>query len=119
MINTLFIAKKTAGKEDQSTELVAGHIIALFHALFLAQCAGASATPVSTYLLLGVDFAINIFFAFNTFRLYKKDKIKECGESLQTLVLNETLEFMVPVMFMICFIAAYFGPNAAVIGTNL
>ena len=95
---------------------MAGHIIALFHALFLAQCAGASATPLSTYLLLGVDFLINIYFAFSVFRLFKKKRMRACGETLQALVLNETLEFTVPLMFMICFLAAFFGPNAEVIG---
>ena len=74
---------------------------------------------VSTYLLLGIDFVINLIFAFNVFRHHKKKKVRACAEALQVLVLNETLEFMVPMMFMLCFVAAYFGPNAEIIGFYL
>ena len=77
-------------------ELIAGHIVALFHALFLSSCLGSIATEVSsrlfaylitttevsiingqpalviciilnnqqmsTYILLGIDFIINLMF---------------------------------------------------------
>ena len=111
--------KKSAGKKDESVDLVVGHIIALFHAFFLAQCAGASATVTSTYLLLGIDFAINLYFTFKIIQLYKKEKIPECGEMLQVMVLNETLEFMAPLTYLMCFLAAYFGPNYSFIGRNV
>ena len=70
----------------------------------------------STCLLLGLDFIINLYFATKVFRLNKKGKVKECAEALQVLALVETMEFLAPFMFMICVIAIYFGPNAALIG---
>ena len=77
--NFLFFAK---------VDLIAGHIVALFHALFLSSCLGSIATEVpilycsfplislvfsqevinldqhqvSTYILLGIDFIINLLF---------------------------------------------------------
>ena len=39
-----------------------------------------------------------------------------CAEALKVLVLAETLEFIMPLGYMSCFIVAYFGPNANVLG---
>ena len=35
---------------------------------------------------------------------------------LQELVISEMVEFMVPVFYLFVFIAAYYGPNAKIIG---
>ena len=115
-ISSTFSAKKSAGKTDQFVDLVAKNIIAVFHALFVAQCVGAAATQFSTYLLLGIDFAINMYFAGKVFWLFKKKKFDACGETLQGLVMNEFLEFTMPLLFLVCFLAAFHGPNAEIIG---
>ena len=115
-LSLTFSAKKSAGKTDQFVDLVAKNIIAVFHALFVAQCVGAAATQFSTYLLLGIDFAINMYFAGKFFWLFKKKKFEACGETLQGLVMNEFLEFTMPLLFLVCFLAAFHGPNAEIIG---
>ena len=37
-------------------------------------------------------------------------------ELLQDLMINEIVEFMVPLSYLICFSVAYYGPNANLIG---
>ena len=99
-------------------DLIASNIIAVFHALFVSQCVGAAATDFSTYLLLGVDFVLNMYFQFRVFYLYKKKRFEECAEELQSLVLNEFLEAIIPLLYLVRFLAAFYGPNAEIIGIN-
>ena len=48
----------------------------------------------------------------------KKDatNIEKQVELLQDLMVNEIVEFVVPLSYLICFIIAYYGPNANLIG---
>ena len=39
-----------------------------------------------------------------------------CANALKDLVLSETLEFIMPLAYLSCFIVAYYGPNADVLG---
>ena len=82
----------------------------------MSQCVGAAATDLSTYLLLGIDFGINMYFTGKVFWLFRKKEFAECGETLQGLVINEFLEFTMPFLFLVCFLAAFHGPNADIIG---
>ena len=97
-------------------ELISLHIISLFHALFLAQCVGSAATPLATYLLLGIDFMINMYLGARVFYLHKKGRMADCGETLQNLVVNEFLEFKIPLLFLVCFLASFHGQNAEILG---
>ena len=117
-LSFIFSAKKSAGKSNQFVDLIASNIIAVFHALFVSQCVGAAATDFSTYLLLGIDFVLNMYFQFRVFYLYKKKRFEECSEELQSLVLNEFLEAIIPLLYLVCFLAAFYGPNAEIIGIN-
>ena len=109
---------RCAGKPVPSVELISGHIVALFHALFLSSCLGSIATPISGYILLGIDFVINLIF---TVQIYynKKGNIEKCGEALMTLVLNEFLETTVPLTFLLCFLVSFYGGNKDIIGMTV
>ena len=41
---------------------------------------------------------------------------KTKSEMITELILNETVEFVVPMMFMITFAITFYGPNATIIG---
>ena len=110
------LGRRCAGRHIPSVELIAGNIVALFHALFLSSCVGSIATEISTYILLGVDFVINLFFTGRVYQFHKQGKIEECGQAVMTLVLNEFLEMTVPLTFLICFLVSFYGNNAAIIG---
>ena len=42
--------------------------------------------------------------------------MEEAAEELMTLTLNEYLEAIVPVCYLICFLVAFHGPNADTVG---
>ena len=114
------VCSKSSGRVDSSVELVANNLVLTYHSLFLAVCVGSTATDLTIYLLLSVDFAVNIYFCIKIMWLKKKGTTKkhkeECIEKLQLLVLSETLEFVVPIAYLFCFLAAYYGPNAKLLG---
>ena len=66
-----------------SVEVLSNNIVNLFHALFLSVCVGAVATPVSTYLLLGIDFVANIHHTLGIIIKKKRGQLKEAAEDLQ------------------------------------
>jgi len=113
---TSALGRRCAGGSVQSVDLIAGHIVALFHALFLSSCLGSIATEVSTYILLGIDFIINLLFTGQVYWFAKRGKLEKCGEAMMTLVLNEFLEFLVPLTFVLCFLVSFYGGNREVLG---
>ena len=135
----LALSRRSAGGPVPSVELIAGHIVALFHALFLSRssasclclqpalelhiihallisCVGSIATEMSTYILLGVDFVINLLFTGQIYWYHRQGKVDKCGAALMTLVLNEFLEMTVPITFLLCFLVSFYGGNAFIIG---
>ena len=99
-----------------TVDLFATNILSLFHCLFLATCVGSVATEISTYILLGIDFFINIYLCFDVWKKFKKNQWAQCGEALLTLVMVECLEMLVPVCYLVCFLVAFYGPNAETLG---
>ena len=61
---------------------------------------------------------MNLSFLFTLQVVYfkKKGDNKAVSSAVQDLVLAETVEVTIPVLYTICFMLAYFGPNAQVIG---
>jgi hypothetical protein len=112
------LGKRCAGAEVPSVELIAGNIVALFHALFLSSCLGSIATEISTYILLGIDFVINLLFTGQVYYYRKKGNIKKCGDALMSLVLNEFLEMTMPLTFLLCFLVSFYGGNSVILGMS-
>ena len=51
--------------------------------------------------------------------MFKKDdkkSLEETTDLLQELMVNEIVEVLSPIMYLLCFITAYYGPNADDIG---
>ena len=57
---------------------------ATMHLIFLSVCAGALATDLTIYLLVGIDFLINIYFTIKVFynqaKLYKEEARRSADE---------------------------------------
>ena len=51
-------------------------------------------------------------------KVEKNDKksVEETTELLQDLIVNEMVEFITPIMYLLCFVTAFYGPNANLIG---
>ena len=83
------------------------------HALFLTYTLGSIATDLTANIILATDYLINLSLVIRLIRLKKKDplNVEKQIDLLQDLVLNEMIEFVVPVAYVIVFGSAYFGPN--------
>ena len=82
-------------------------------------------TKATEYLLLGINFCINIGLCYRAIRLDKKVSpvvLERAGrqslkdETITELILNEVVEVTVPLAFMGACFAGYHGPNKDTIG---
>jgi hypothetical protein len=106
----------TAGKSVPTVELFGVSIMGLFSSLFLSTCVGSVGTFISTFILLGLDFVINVYATYSIWRKYRAGQFQECGEKLKGLVVTEFNAIFVPFSYLLCFLVVYYGPNAEVIG---
>ena len=112
------LATKASDGDKRRTEVTCAHMMGTRHALFLAVTLGSIATPTSSKLILASDFLINLFIVMRLIRLKKKNPLNldKQIDLLQDLILNEMVEFVVPLVYCLCFITAYLGPNSFMIG---
>ena len=115
----LTLGKKTAGKVVPSVNLMTTHLISQFYVLFISTVVGSVASMPTTYILIGIDFLINLHGAHNVWKKFKERDITACGEELMTLVLNEFLELIVPICYLFCYLAAWYGQNQGIIGKHV
>jgi hypothetical protein len=87
-----------------------------YHALFLSVVAGGSGTNLTMYMLFGIDVIINLLFTLQIIYFKRNGSTKEMTKTIQILLLTETVEISAPIIYSVCFILAYFGPNAEVLG---
>ena len=113
------IIHKISGFDDISTDIIATHFAAARHALFIALVIGSLATNETSYFLLGTDFIANVYLCFRIIYLNNKMTVKhkiEKMETIQTLIVNETVESLMPIAYCIAITMAYYGPSGEVIG---
>ena len=113
---------KTAGVEDSSVSITCGHNINNRHCFFLAVVLGTIATDTTCWVILAMDTGINLYYCM---RIVLTKTLKGIGTSNEfrmvdiflALVINQTVEIVVPFAYSICFMMAFYGPNAELIGS--
>ena len=112
------IASKAAQGDLKRVELPSAHQMITRHALFLTYTIGSVGTLTSMAIFLATDFIINMYITRTIMRVKKDDKesLEETTDLLQELMVNEIVEVLTPIMYLLCFITAYYGPNADDIG---
>ena len=119
-----FICKAAGSNTLLAKGFLKMHIGIKFNS-FVVILIGSKVNKVTSYCLLGTDFALNLLLCLKIIRIHQKvtpniienvnhRKIKE--ETLSELLLNELTEFITPVSFILAFSVAYYGPNAIIIG---
>ena len=115
---TLRYVIKAADGDENGAEIFCSYAVGSVHAMFLVYTLGSIATFGTHVVMLATDFAINIFICCRI--IYVKHKKPEDTETitglLQTLIVNEMVEFMIPLACVGCLFISYFGPNAELIG---
>ena len=106
-------------RSESYGDIVSTNLAITYHSLFLSVCIANSATDMTIWVLLGIDFLINIFFTVRIYRLKKNlsaRNLEKICELVQVLVLTEFLEMVIPLGYLMCLVAAYYGPNAHILG---
>ena len=116
-----YLAHKAADANDTSVTISVSHNINTQHCIFLAVMIGSKATDLSSWIILGSDFIYNSYLALSLIRIKKSGIISDKNDQkmyhlLFSLTVNELVEVLVPLTFLICFLSAYYGPNAEKIG---
>ena len=76
------VSKALGQHNNASARLSCNHYMESRHALFLAIMLGSVATPASTFIILGLDFVINIYLCLkivHKLRYSKEENAKENG----------------------------------------
>ena len=93
--------------------------------LYVAIKVSHTATQMTSYLILFIDFIINLYSCKNILRLHKvigqenQENLahkRSIQQHLLKLILVETLEVLVPLAYVITVLIAYYGPNADILG---
>ena len=112
------LSLKACNGDTMSVKVACAHLMGTRHALFLSVTLGSIATVTSSRVILASDFIMNLAIVGNIIRTRKKypQNADKQISLLQSLILNEMIEFVVPLVYCLCFSTAYLGPNANVIG---
>ena len=113
------IGNKIAGFNDCSIDTISIHYAALRHIMFLSVNLGSMISQSTSYLILGVEFAMNLFRAISIIRMDRNDSQKSQKRKIDLLsevIINESTELMMPLFYSVCMIMAYIGPNSEMIG---
>ena len=112
------LATKASRGDIRTVEVNASHVMATRHALFLTYTLGSIATDTTSNIILATDFLLYLSQAIRLIRLKKKDPLnaEKQIDLLQGLVLSQMIEFVVPLVYVLVFCSAYFGPNSHLIG---
>ena len=114
-----FCGKKISEYPDISIEILATLIGGLRHIMFLSVDIGSITTKAVSYSIIAADFVINLISCFQVV-LYNQKKSKEYEmkqvKTALNLIINESVEFIMPIAYVICFLMAYYGPNAEILG---
>lgn len=121
-ILTQFVTRMS-GHNNEMANVVVTTSVSNSYALYITIQL-ISATNVTVYCILGVEFCIHLFSCYQIIRLHRKvgGNVLQHGsenanrkEKMMGLIINEMIELLVPLVYGIGFATAYYGPNAHLI----
>ena len=112
------VANKASSGDISAVAITMGFNVNARHALFISYVLGSIATMGSTIVIFVLDFLINCFVALKIIWLQKRrpEQREKLIDLIQELTIVEMVEIIVPLIYLLCFSMAYFGPNASMIG---
>ena len=113
------IANKAAGGEQISASLALTIHVQCAHSFCLALLLGSIISPNTAYVLMIFDCVPNIFSFIKIIKLnnnLSRITREKLYEELQDLILGEFIEVMVPVIYCVSLVVAYYGPNSKILG---
>ena len=109
---------KTACGDASAAEIVLHYAVSAQHTIWMCLNLGSFTTNVTSWVLMGIDFSLNIFLCSRIIwrKIRKHNKIDEQISTVQQLATYELAEFHAPLAFTLIFVVAYYGPNAGLFG---
>ena len=95
------LANKAAGRRDASVETIAGSLISISTSLFMSINLGSIATDVTSYVILGIAFFLNLIDILGVVRKIKggEPTFEEACFDFQDLTINMVLEILLPIRY--------------------
>ena len=116
----LKISNKSCDGDYRATRLLFTQVVLTAHSLLMAYTIGSIATLESSIVIIGADILFNGYLCFKIIYLKRKDQTLQRRKLqivlMQELIVAGIIEFIVPLSYLLCFLMAYFGPNATLIG---
>ena len=112
------VCYRSAQCNDSTVAISSWCTVATRQALFIAVQMSSVANNITSYLILAVDFTLNMILCFKIISRYKKNNNHVDGTIMmdaQELVLNEKIEIVIPIAYLLCFLMARYGPNPAIL----
>ena len=106
-------------RSDKWVKISAWHWMAAVNSIFIAVAISSVATLTTSYLVLAIDFFLNMFVCIQVIWKFRRNGNKlndDINMSLDELVLNEKLEAIIPLGYCLCYLMAYYGPNQNYLG---
>ena len=104
--------------DERRTKIFIQYAISNRHAIILCYVIGSFATDTTSWILMAVDFSLNIFLCIQIVWSKKRKpyEVQKQTVLLQDLAVYELVEFHGPLSFILVTVLAYYGPNAEIIG---
>lgn len=112
----MIFSSRGAGGDIDCLRITCNQAIECEFSFFLALVIGSEATLSTSITIFAIDLIIHVFTCLKIIRAKKQGKKVELIKLLQDLVVNETVELMVPLAYVGCLVQGYYGPNYALIG---
>ena len=109
---------KTANGDDTGADIILNYAVSAQHTIFLCHNLGSFTTNITSWVLMSVDFSLNILLCLRIVwrKKRKRDQVDEQILTLQHLETYELAEFHAPLAFLLIFVLAYYGPNSTLFG---
>ena len=124
IMNKIMIEFPGLDDDDVSAAIVVG--MNTFHAMYVAVKIGHTATQITSYLILAIDFILNLYSCHGILALHRSIlprnltnnslTVREINRRLLKLSLIEILEVIIPISYIATVLIAYYGPNAELLG---
>ena len=121
-----YLTNKCASPETLSQSKFNARIsINIAYSFWMAISLATTSTSATSHVFLGINFFIDMALCYKVIRLDRKStrsdqatEKKQClrKEALTELILNEIVEVMAPVAFILSYTIAYHGPNKDILG---
>ena len=111
--------RRCADGDVSGAQLVGTYNLVTRHVIMLCITLGSKTTTASSITLMAIDFTINIYYCVKIVWITKRKSEKDDEKRinlLQELALNELVEFLAPLSFLVTIVVAYYGPNSTLIG---